>query len=185
MSAPSSSQQQRNFDFTYGNERARAIVRAHNARLTERAFEYIAQRTSLERAALRGLRSTFPGLSSDDLVQKWIDRLTGASASDVPDPTGDVIEARAVDTMKRAEVYLDLLKHAEDNNPAENCLDCTFCRAWFPPYWLLDITPEGTSDWRNHYHRCCFQCINGDNDDYYWFHTHLVVASVPQDRAPR
>ncbi|CAE7476622.1 unnamed protein product, partial [Symbiodinium pilosum] len=169
MSAPSSSQQQRNFDFTYGNERARAIVRTHNARLTERAFEYIAQRTSLERAALRSLRSTFPGLSSDDLMHKWIDRLTGASATDVPDPTGDVIEAKAVDTMKRAEVYLDLLKHAEDNNPAENCLDCTFCGAWFPPYWLLDITPEATADWRNHYYRCCFQCINGDNDDYYWF----------------
>ena len=104
MSAPSSSQQQRNFDFTYGNEHARAIVRTHNARLTERAFEYIAQRTSLERAALRGLRSTFPGLTSDDLVQKWIDRLTGASATNVPDPTGDsgdVIEAKAVDSTPR------------------------------------------------------------------------------------
>ena len=178
MSAPSSSQQQRNFDFTYGNEHARAIVRTHNARLTERAFEYIAQRTSLERAALRGLRSTFPGLSSDDLVQKWIDRLTGASATDVPDPTGDVIEAKAVDTMKRAEVYLDVLKHAEDNNPAENCLDCTFCRS----YWLLDITPEGTADWRNHYYGCCFQCINGDNDDYYWFTTHTSLSPALPNR---
>ena len=121
MSAASSSQQQRNFDFTYGNEHAKAIVRSHNARLTECAFEYIAQRTSLERAALRGLRNTFPGISSDALVQKWIDRLTGTSTTDEQDPTGDVIEAKAVDTMKRAEVFMDLLKHAEDNNPAENC----------------------------------------------------------------
>ena len=138
-------------------------------------------------STFHGLRSTFPGLSSDDLVQKWIDGLTGASVSDVPDPTGDVIEARAVDTMKRAEVYLDLLKHAEDNNPAENCLDCTFCGAWFPPYWLLDITPEGTADWRNHYYRCCFQCINGDNDDHYTGSPHTPHCHLrsPTDRAPR
>ena len=25
----------------------------------------------------------------------------------------------------------------------------TFCGAWFPPYWLLDITPQGTAEWRN------------------------------------
>ena len=57
-----------------------------NARLTEKAPQYIAQRTTLERAAPRCLRNQLPGLNSHELVQEWIDRITGAAPTDVPDP---------------------------------------------------------------------------------------------------
>ena len=118
----------------------------------------------------RGLRSTFPGL-----VQKWIDRLTEGAATDMPDPVGKT----AIDTMKRAEQYLAHLQCSMDNEARDNCLDCTFCGAWFPAYWLLDITPRGTADWRNNYYRCCFQRVSGDNDDYYWFALHTSLTPPP------
>ena len=102
--------------------------------------------------------------------------MTGATDTETPDAVGDNIEAKAIDTMHRAQVYLDLLQYAEENDPRENCLDCTFCGAWFPAYWLLDITPQGTADWRNHYYRCCFKCISGDTDDYYWFTSHPSLS---------
>ena len=130
----------------------------------------------------RGLRNTFPVLNSDDLVQKWIDRLTDPAVTDVLDEVGDIVEKKAIDTMQRAEVYLGLLQRSEDTNPSENCLDCTFCGAWFPPYWLLDITPQGTADWRNQYYRCCFQCVSGDNDGCCWFASHTSLSPALHSR---
>ena len=159
MAAPSPSSESAGYAHAYAPERAKIIWKAHSAKLIEKAFEYIAQRISLERAGLRGLQKIFPGINSDDLVQKWIDRLADGAATDMPDTVGDPIEETAIDTMKRAEQYLGHLQRSMVNEPRENCLDCTFCGAWFPTYWLLDITPQGIADWRNNYYKCCLQCV--------------------------
>ena len=129
MSAASWNQQTPNYDFTYGNERAKALVRSHNARLTSAPSS-----TSPSGHHWSERRFVVSGTPSRASVRTPSCRsgLTGSPGHRPPmnrtpqaNPTGDAIEAKAVDTMKRAEVYMDLLKHAEDNDPSENCLDCT------------------------------------------------------------
>ena len=104
MAAPSSSSQQAGYTHAYAAERARAVWKSHDARLSTASHR--GHRWS-ER--LLGARSNFPGLNSDDLVQQWIDRLTGAAVTDV---VGDAVEETAIETMKRAEVYLDHLQRS-------------------------------------------------------------------------
>ena len=62
----------------------------------------------------QGPQESAPGLNAHELVQKWIDRITGAAPTDVPDPVGDIVEGNAIDTMKRADIYVGLLQHSED-----------------------------------------------------------------------
>ena len=88
---------------------------------------------------------------------------TGQTPTDLTDARGDIIEEGQPHEPRRG--FPPAPRAVRGGCSAGNCLDCTFCRAWFPAFWLLDIMPQGTADWRNHYHRCCYQRVCGDNDD--------------------
>ena len=137
---------------------AKGMVPEQTARVENLAMSVIAQRSALEKTALRELRARHPGITTDELVRIWIDKLTGRSPSDITDAVGDDIEEVATATSNKVTSYLQLLAQNESDSKRDNCLDCTFCGAWFPDFWLLDLMPQGSSDWRRQYFRCCYQC---------------------------
>ena len=51
----------------------------------------------------------------------------------------------------------------------------------FPAHWLLDLHPDGNDNWRYNYHRCCYQCASGTNDDYVWHLEHLNFSPAIHD----
>ena len=157
---------------------AKGLVTEQTARVENLAMSVIAQRSVLEKTALRELRARHPGITTDELVRVWIDKLTGRSPSDITDAVGDDIEEVATTTSNKVTSYLQLLAQNESDSKRDNCLDCTFCRAWFPDFWLLDLMPQGSSDWRRQYFRCCYQSASEKNDDLYWHPEHPTLSSA-------
>ena len=152
------------------------MVTEQTARVQNLAMEVIAQRSALEKTALRELRAKHPGISTDELVRVWIDRLTGRAPSDITDALRDEVEEVVTAAANKVTSYLQLLAQNEAAAHRENCLDCTFCGAWFPDFWLLDLMPQGSPDWRRQYFRCCYQCASGENDDLYWRPSHPTLS---------
>ena len=111
---------------------AKVMVTEQTARVQNLAMEVIAQRSALEKTALRELRAKHPGVSTDELVRIWIDRLTGRAPSDITDALGDEVEEVVTAAANKVTSYLQLLAQNEAAAHRENCLDCTFCGAWFP-----------------------------------------------------
>ena len=155
---------------------AKVMVTEQMARAQNLAMEVIAQRSALEKTALRELRAKYPGITTDELVRIWIDRLTGRSPSDITDALGDEVEEMATAASNKVTSYLQLLAQNESTTHRDNCLACTFCGAWFPDFWLLDLMPQGSPDWRRQYFRCCYQCASGENDDLYWHPSHPTLS---------
>ena len=138
------------------------MVTEQMARAQNLAMEVIAQRSALEKTALRELRAKYPGITTDELVRVWIDRLTGRSPSDITDALGD----EAVHPTRSPAICSSWRRTSP----------CTFCGAWFPDFWLLDLMPQGSPDWRRQCFRCCYQCASGENDDLYWHPSHPTLS---------
>ena len=83
------------------------------ARAQNLAMEVIAQRSALEKTALRELRAKYPGITTDELVRIWIDRLTGRSPSDISDALGDEVEEMATAASNKVTSYLQLFAQNE------------------------------------------------------------------------
>ena len=123
---------------------AKVMVTEQTARVENLAMAVIAQCSAFEKTALRELRTKNPGITTDELVRIWIDRLTGRSPSDITDAVGDEVEEMATVASNKVTSYLQLLAQNESTAHPDNCLDCTFCGAWFPDFWLLDLMPQGS-----------------------------------------
>ena len=137
---------------------AKGMVTEQMVRVQNLALDVIAKRSALEKTALRALRAKYPGATTHELVRVWIDRLTGRAPSDITDALGDEVEEMATAAADKVTNYLQLLAQNESTTHHDNCLECTFCGAWFPDFWLRtsgtpDIVPGASpSAWYSREH---------------------------------
>ena len=139
----------------------------------QKALEVLAFKKASEKMGIANLRSTHPGATDEELVRIWTNKLSGVDVDSHGRPTKDadlnLADKCSDESTKRVIEYCQYISAGLDHKIHEKSLDCTFCGAYFPEYFLLCINPDEIADWRDIHYRCCYKCATCHSDDYVWY----------------